>query len=186
MNDIECPVSPRRWTWLAAALTVALAAGCKKEEPTENPAPPPAGADAQAGADAPGVTGPAADAALADSAGSSPRDGGSGGGDAPKLDAPAPPRDSAPPLGPPMTCGEIRNCVARCQGNAACATQCSAEAPMEEQMAFMTLDACSKRVCPAQDATCRCKQECLEPGECVPAFDTCTSGIADDFCDQCN
>jgi hypothetical protein len=153
MKNTQCHGFPRRWPALVAALIVALAGNCKKNE-TEDPRPPP-GTDAQSGLDGPGSAGPDGSTTPSDTPLPLPSDARRDSGDGPRAEAAAPRPDSAPP-GPPMACGEIRNCVSRCGANAACATQCSAEAPPEEQMAFMALDACSKRVCPAQDATCRC------------------------------
>jgi hypothetical protein len=93
-----------------------------------------------------------------------------------KLDGPV-------PAGPAISCGEIRNCIVRAAGNMATAQACVMGAPAAAQAVFRTLDTCSRTACPLQDRACRCRAECLEPGACVAAHDTCTLGLLDLFCD---
>ena len=86
--------------------------------------------------------------------------------------------------GAPQLCGEVRNCVTRCN-TPACAQACVDQAPAAARTKYQAVTTCSKGGCAETDINCRCDRECLEPGACVPVVDECREGVEDDtFCDE--
>jgi hypothetical protein len=108
--------------------------------------------------------------------------GGTGGGQG--MDGPGGLFETGAPAGAPKLCGEIRNCVVRCNG-AACAQACVDQAPAAARTKYQAVVTCSKAGCAEDDTVCRCNRECLEPGECVATVDECRDMVEDDtFCDE--
>jgi hypothetical protein len=106
--------------------------------------------------------------------------GGSGGGQ----DGPGSQFETGNVTGAPQLCGEIRNCVTRCN-TPACAQGCVDQAPAAARTRYQAVTTCSKGGCAETDINCRCELECLEPGACVPVVDECREGVEDDtFCDE--
>lgn len=106
--------------------------------------------------------------------------GGTGGGQ----DGPGSQFETGNVTGVPQLCGEVRNCVTRCN-TPACAQACVDQAPAAARTKYQAVTTCSKGGCAETDINCRCELECLEPGACVPVVDECREGVEDDtFCDE--
>jgi hypothetical protein len=120
--------------------------------------------------------------AMGGSGGTTGGSGGSGGAGGNPMDGPQ--FETGGLTGAPKLCGEIRNCVIRCN-TPACAQACVDQAPAEARTQYQAVVTCSKAGCAETDITCRCERECLEPGPCVPTVDECRDGVEEDtFCDE--
>jgi hypothetical protein len=86
--------------------------------------------------------------------------------------------------GPPLTCVAIRNCVARCQADNACAQRCVTEAAAPARTSYEKVVICSRQACATAEIECRCEEECQGGGMCVDIVDECRAPGEDLFCDQ--
>ncbi len=92
--------------------------------------------------------------------------------------------DAAPRMtvAAPVSCVQIRRCQQLCKSEKACESTCVAGAPAEAQVKLKAVNACSMKVCPQNDITCRCGVECMMPSDCADLLDQCTDGLEDPFC----
>jgi hypothetical protein len=107
--------------------------------------------------------------------------------DAPGVVLPPPGQDASvdeDPTAPP--CLRIRSCVYGCKdAGAACVGNCVSRAPAAARSLYMAAETCSLSQCPEKDEDCRCRVECIFPGECTAeVVDNCDLGRVDDdpFC----